>query len=79
MNIANRIQKLEKTTGAGEQTPKTWVIVKGESRPAGIQGGDWVIIVQDAETKELLAEAGERTKKLNSGESGYDDTKKANR
>ena len=64
MNIANRIQKLEKTTGVGEPERKTWVIVNGQPDPPGIKEHDLVIRVMDQETKDLVNRVRERTKKL---------------
>ena len=51
---------MEKTTGAGERPSKIWFIDEGEPKPAGIQEGDQVWIVQNAKTKELIEGIGER-------------------
>ena len=67
MNIANRIQKLEKTTGAAKMERKTWVIVNGQPAPSGIKEHDLVIRVMDQETKDLINRVRERTKKLVEG------------
>ena len=63
--------------GCCERKPKMWVIVEGEPRPAGIQEGDQVWIVQNAETKELTEKIGDTF--LSRENRGNDDTKKANR
>jgi hypothetical protein len=64
VNIANRIEKLEQKTSAGERKAKLWVIIKGEPEPAGIEESDMVVTVIDAETKELIAKVKDRTTKL---------------
>ena len=40
MSIGKRIEKLETRTGVGKREPKIWVIIQGESRPAGVEDGD---------------------------------------
>jgi hypothetical protein len=61
VNIANRIQKLEKRTG-GERSSKIWCLVEGEPKPEEFKDGDIVFIVS-SEVKELMTKGIERTKK----------------
>lgn len=61
-NLENRIEKLEKQTGASEPEHKTWVVVEGEPMPDGIADTDTIIRVRNKKGKQLTERiiAGER-------------------
>ena len=53
MNIERRLEKLEKQTGANKPESKTWVLVKGDPEPEGIEETDLIIRVSSEKVKEL--------------------------
>jgi hypothetical protein len=61
-NIKSRLDKLE-DANLPDRERKTWVIVKGETDPQGIDPDDVVIRVLDEQTRELVQRilAGEGT------------------
>ena len=61
MDVRSRLNRLERAK-PHECEPKTWIIVRGEPDPEGIEPDDRLLIVPDERTRQLTQRiiAGER-------------------